>query len=367
MKGKAKPEAHGGADEGHDRAKEPEDSYLCWLVREGGMTWWNDSAIPEEIAHSLSHCATGVTTNPVLAYKALLAGPPRHMIPEGLSETETEQRTEDLIKSIVRGAARLMDPVYRRTGGRHGHVCAQVNPALAGDANAMIAAARRYRLWAENILVKLPVTKEGLDAIEECVAEGISVVGTVSFTVSQALAVSARHAKGIQRARRSGRTPGRCFAVIMIGRLDDYLRDIIGSGATETDGTAIRHAGIAVVKRTYSLFSERKAETLLLVAALRGSYHVEHLTGARLVMSIHPQYKAVLLSGATPRVSGRICEPVDPAVIERLLTCAEFRRAYEPDGMTEEEFRGYGATVRTLDQFSREGWSLLRARVSGRN
>jgi transaldolase len=330
------------------------------------MTWWNDSAIPGEVEDSLSHCATGVTTNPVLVSKALQARSPGAVPPGGIAEGEPRRRAEGLVKSIVLPVAGLLRPVYEQTDGNQGYVCAQVDPGAAGDADAMIAAARRYHSWAPNIAVKLPVTREGLDALEECVAEGITAVGTVSFTVPQVLAVGDRHLKGAIRARRSGREPGRCFAVIMIGRLDDYLLDVIGSGATECDKTAIRHAGIAVVKRSYALFRERRLEAVLLVAALRGSYHVEHLTGARLVMSIHPQYKTVLLSGSTPRVPDRISEPVDPSVIAHLSACAEFTRAYEPDGMKPEEFMTYGATQRTLDQFSREGWSQLESHASAR-
>ena len=48
----------------------------------------------------------------------------------------------------------------------------------------------------------------------------------------------------------------------------------------------------------------------------------------------------------------RIDEPVDPAIVEELLErIPDFGRAYEPDGMTIDEFDGYGATVRTLRQF----------------
>jgi transaldolase len=37
----------------------------------------------------------------------------------------------------------------------------------------------------------------------------------------------------------------------------------------------------------------------------------------------------------------------------------EFLRAYEPEGMTPEEFITFGATQKTLTQFYHSGWSLL--------
>ena len=53
--------------------------------------------------------------------------------------------------------------------------------------------------------------------------------------------------------------------------------------------------------------------------------------------------------------------PVDPAILERLLTMREFQRAYEPDGMKREEFITFGPCNRTLDQFMHCGWNLLKA------
>ena len=205
--------------------------------------------------------------------------------------------------------------------------------------------------------MKLPVTKEGLEVLEECSAEGITTVGTVSFTVGQVLAVGERHRRGIRRARRNGKKPGNCFAVIMIGRLDDYLLDLSRGAGIEAE--VLKQAGIATVKRAYSLFLEQGFEALLLVAALRGSYHVEHFTGGNIVMSIHPKYQASLLSDRIPRVPDRIHEPVKPAILDRLLKIEEFRKAYEIDGLKVEEFISYGATQRTLTQFIQEGWLRL--------
>ena len=86
--------------------------------------------------------------------------------------------------------------------------------------------AKRYHAWAPNIAVKLPATSAGLDVMEDCIAEGIAITMTVSFTVPQVIAIGERHMAGIQRAKAKGVEPGKCFAVIMIGRLDDFLREV---------------------------------------------------------------------------------------------------------------------------------------------
>lgn len=339
-----------------------DESYLRWLVRETPTTWWHDSADPEELRRGLEHGATGVTTNPVLTNRALRAHPEfwAEAVRSVPMDLPPERRAEELMSHIVRHAARMLQPEYERTGGKWGYVCGQVNPARAGDREAMAAMARRYHEWAPNIAVKLPVTAAGLDVLEDCAAEGITVTATVSFTVPQVLAVAERYQRGLARARRAGKKTGRCFAVIMIGRLDDYLREVAQDRRAPVSESDIRQAGLAVTKRAYALYKERGYEAVLLIAALRGTYHMTELAGAELAMSIHPSIQAQLLAPGVPREE-RIHRPIAADVIQRLQTIPDFVRAYEPDGMKEEEFITYGVTQRTLSQFIEAGWALLES------
>jgi len=338
------------------------ESYLRWLVRETPTTWWHDSADPEELRRGLDHGATGVTMNPVLANRALRARPEfwaeaMRSVPKDLPP---ERRAEELMSHVVRHAAKMLRPQYESTKGKWGYVCGQVNPVRAGDREAMAAMAKRYHDWAPNIAVKLPVTAAGLDVLEDCAADGITVTATVSFTVPQVLAVAEHYKKGLERARKAGKKTGRCFAVIMIGRLDDYLREVAQDRKAPVSESDMRQAGLAVAKRSYALYQERGYEAVLLVAALRGTYHMTEMAGAKLIMSIHPNMQAPLLAPGVPREE-RIGLPVAPEVIRRLQTIPDFVRGYEPDGMTEEEFIGYGVTQRTLSQFIEAGWALLES------
>ena len=113
----------------------------------------------------------------------------------------------------------------------------------------------------------------------ESIAEGIAVMATISFTVSQLIAVAERNRTGIRRAAGGRIRPGKCFSVIMIGRLDDYVREVAGdngAGVTESD---IRQAGLAVTKQACRVYRDRGYESVILVAALRGTYHLTELAG----------------------------------------------------------------------------------------
>jgi transaldolase len=336
------------------------ESYLQWLVRATPTTWWHDSADPDELRKGLEHSATGVTTNPLLTSRTLRGRPDiwADALKAVPKDVATERRAEELMSHVVKRAAQMLLPQHEATKGRLGYVCGQVNPARAGDRETMLAMARRYHAWAPNIAVKLPATAAALDVLEDCVAEGITITATVSFTVPQVLAIAERHRKGSIRARSAGKTPGHCFAVLMVGRLDDYLREVAHDRRAVVEESDIRQAGLAVAKRAHTLFKERGYEAVILPAALRGIYHMTELAGAEMVMSIAPNIQAQLLEPGVPR-DLRIDRPVPTDAIRRLETIPEFVKAYEPNGMAPEDFITYGPTQRTLAQFLDAGWSLI--------
>jgi transaldolase len=336
-------------------------TYLEWVLANTKTEWWHDSADPAELQLGLTRGAVGVTTNPFLSSVTLAKS--RAAWTQAIEDVRAanlsgEQKAEALIRHIVTHAASLFLPHHQRSAGRTGYVCAQVNPSRAGDRDSMLAMARRYHTWAPNIAVKLPAAAAGLDVLEDCVAEGITTTATVSFTVPQAIAIAERCRAGRQRAIAAGIEPGKCFAVIMIGRVDDYLREVALDNRAPVSEADIRQSGIAVTKRAYNIYQERGYEAVLLVAALRGSYHLTELAGAQVVMSIAPAPQQWFVAQDHPREE-RIASEVPPDVIARLSTMPEFLKAYEPNGMTPEEFISYGVTQRTLCQFVEAGWKLI--------
>jgi transaldolase len=338
-----------------------DNTYLNWVLTNTKTSWWHDSADTDELAYALQHGAVGVTCNPYLSNLVIDKCRPKgdqeieDVISKGLPK---EEKAEALMKIAVTRCCNMLLPEYERTGGATGYVCAQVNPSRTGDRKAMLEMARRFHKWAPNIAVKLPGTASGLDVEEDCIAEGITTTLTVSFTVPQVIAIAERHRKGIARAKAAGIKPGRCYSVIMIGRLDDYLREVahdMNPGISESD---IRWAGLACTKRAYKLYQQRGYESELLIAALRGPYHLTELAGANLIMSIAPGPQVWFIKDDQPR-EARIDREVPADAIERLSKMPEFVKAYEPDGMSPQEFIGYGVTQRTLSFFVEAGWKLL--------
>ncbi len=333
--------------------------FLRWLSKETPSIYWHDSAIRKEQLEAFENGACGMTTNPFLVNQTIQQDTAFWQdelgkLPKGLKDDEKVVGLMRLVTGFYAGETR---PIFDRGEAGKGYVCVQTSPAKTGDAGVMIEQAKRYAAWAPNIVIKLPATRAGLEAYEECVALGFNVAATVSFTVPQVVAVAEARERGKARAAKNGIAPGLGIAVLMVGRLDDYLRDVAqdsGSPATEAD---IVQAGTACIKRAYQIYREKGFDTWLMPAGCRGAAHIQDLAGARMIMSIAPKI-ASLLAGVTA-LEQRIDVPVAKDTIDRLSTMAEFRKAYEPDGMKPEEFITFGSTNRTTCQFIECGWNPL--------
>jgi transaldolase len=211
--------------------------------------------------------------------------------------------------------------------------------------------------------VKFPATAAGLAAIEEATFLGISINATVSFTLSQALAVGAAVERGLVRREGAGLPTADMSPVctLMIGRLDDWMKAIVERDDLTIDPAAPNWAGIAVFKRAAAIYRERGWRTRPLAAAYRHVLHWTELIGGN--VSLTMPYRWQRRFNASPvEIQPRFDEPVPEAYVAELLDrIPDFRRAFEPDGLAVEEFDTYGATVRTLRAFIGSYWDLVRA------
>lgn len=337
-----------------------EQNFLTWLAEETPSVWWHDSAQVAEQEKAFSNGAVGMTTNPFLVNQTLRADPERWapLLDKNLASLSGDAKATSLIHTVTGHYAQKVRPLFDKGVFGSGFVCAQTNPSKSGDYEYMVEQASLYASWYENIVIKLPATRAGIRAFEECTARGFNVAATVSFTVPQTLAVARARERGKKRALENNITPGLSIAVLMVGRLDDYLRDVAHDLEADVTEEDIRLAGIAAIKRSYALFQEHGYDTILMPAGCRGGYHIENLSGAKMIMSISPKIQDDLLALKAPFVQ-RIDEPVNPEALERLMKLKEFRKAYEPDGMSEDEFITFGSCNRTTDQFINSGWNPL--------
>jgi len=338
-----------------------ENKYLRWLSSSTQSIFWHDSAVRSEQLQGFADGAVGMTTNPFLVNSTLHSDTGfwkerLSKLPRGL---KGDEKAMALLRCVTGYYAEQCLPIFEKGVPGKGYVCAQTNPNKTGDVQYMIDQAKVYATWYPNLVIKLPATRAGIEAYEEVVALGYNAAATVSFTVPQVLAVGAARARGLERAKKNGVKPGLAIAVLMVGRLDDYLRDVAHDSCPEVREEDIINAGTACIKRAYAIFNERGYDAYLMPAGCRGANHITDLAGAKMIMSISPSIQTMLEDVAD--FSEKIDEPVAQEHIDRLMKMPEFRKAYEPDGMKPEEFITFGSANRTTDQFIQCGWNPLKA------
>ncbi|HEX6761174.1 MAG TPA: transaldolase family protein [Gaiellaceae bacterium] len=320
--------------------------------------YWNDSCSIEELTYAIANGAVGATSNPTIVGEVLhkemhlWRGRLQSMVAERPTATEDEL-TWQLIEEMAVKASALLVPVFEREHGRKGRLSIQTNPKLYRSADRITEQAIRFAGLAPNIQVKAPATRAGLEALEEMTAAGVSVNATVSFTVPQALAVAEAVERGLRRREAAAEdvTTMSPVCTLMIGRLDDWLQVHADRlGVLLTPGV-VNWAGVACVKRAYALYRERGYRTRLLAAAYRNHLHWSQLIGGDIVLTI-PHKWQLLFNASDIEVTPRFDDEVPEAVLSELeAKLPDFRRAYEPDGLSVDEFDTFGATRRTLRGF----------------
>jgi transaldolase len=334
------------------------ESPFLTAARTTKTSLWNDSADPVELAQSISFGAVGATCNPVIALTAIKGNlkvwRPRLEEIARANPVATESQIGWLaVEQLSIEAARLLEPAFHRTGGRDGRLSIQTDPRLHRNANALVEQAVHFSQLAPNMIVKIPATKVGIAAIEEATFRGVSINVTVSFTVSQAVTAAEAIERGMKR-RSAAKLEEKEFGsvvTIMGGRLDDWLKYRAAKDRVLIEPGYFDWAGVATLKKAHHIFVERGYRSRILSAAFRNSMQWSELVGGDLVVS--PPFDWQLRINENAIVAeNRIDIPVDAKIIETLYErLPDFKRAYDIDGLTIDEFDSFGPTLRTLRQF----------------
>jgi transaldolase len=333
------------------------DCPLGQMATTTATDYWNDSCAVDELRYAIERGAVGATSNPTIVCAVLKKALPiwRERIRRVAADNPTWSEIEvtwRVIEDLAVEAAQLLLPVFERERGRKGRLSIQTNPTLYRNAAAIVDQAVHFNSLAPNMQVKIPATAAGIVAIEEATYRGININATVSFTVPQALAVGEAVERGLNRRASEGLAVD-MFPVctLMLGRLDDWLQAVSARDGIVTNPGYLHWSGIACLKKAYALYESRRYRTRLLAAAYRHHLHWSELIGGNIVLTIPCEWQR-LFNASDVGVKDRFGDPVPAEIVAELYRkFADFRRAFDVDGLSVEEFDTYGATVRTLRTF----------------
>lgn len=197
----------------------------------------------------------GVTTNPTIFAAALKHGADYADQVAELADADVSTAIKQLCSTDVRNACDLFFDVYASSAGYDGRVSIEVEPGLARETQATIdqAAELHGLVDRENVLIKIPATKEGLPAITQTIANGISVNVTLIFSEDRYREVMDAYLTGLEQAAEAGKDLSTIHSVasFFISRVDTEVDKRLG----DHDELKAK-AGIANGLVAYSAFEE---------------------------------------------------------------------------------------------------------------
>ncbi|WP_053385868.1 transaldolase [Leucobacter japonicus] len=237
-------------------------------LSEAGVSIWLDDLSRRrlesgELARLLEDVnVVGVTTNPTIFANAIGGGDGYgdRLADAASRGLDADAAIVELTTADVADACDLLAGVYASTNGRDGRVSIEVEPGLARDTAGTAAQAKQ--LWARvdrpNAMIKIPATVEGLDAITETIAAGISVNVTLIFSLERYREVINAYLTGLERAREAGidlagiHSVASFFVSRVDSEVDRRLREIGTPEALALTG----QAGIANARLAYEVFEQ---------------------------------------------------------------------------------------------------------------
>jgi transaldolase len=268
-----------------------------------GQSVWIDSLSREmletgELAKLMEEDAVvGVTSNPSIFQKALEGeGWYDEQLKELADESDLNEVFIALASRDIEHACDLMAPVHERSGGIDGFVSMEVDPTLAHDTEATLAQALRLHeaIDRPNLYVKIPGTKEGLPAIEECIARGKSINVTLIFSLERYAEVVEAYLRGLERLRESGGDLSKVLSVasFFVSRVDTEADKRLEAIGTEEALGVRGQLAIANAKLAYQHYQEISASDRWQELAAAGARPQRCLWAS--TSTKNPEYRDVL-------------------------------------------------------------------------
>lgn len=217
-----------------------------------------------ELGRRISEDAvSGVTSNPTIFAAAITKGSDydRQLKKVAKVGSSTIDIVNALMATDIAAACDELRPVWEWSDGGDGFVSVEVSPLLAQDADSTVAEAREWvkRIDRANLLVKVPATPAGVEAIRLLTAEGVSINVTLVFSLERYAEVIDAYQRGLGEFRDAGGKLKSINSVasFFVSRVDTEVDARLEKIGTD-EALALRgKAAIANARAAYGLFLER--------------------------------------------------------------------------------------------------------------
>lgn len=218
----------------------------------------------------------GATSNPAIFKNAILTSPAYQLQLDTLKNHAPKDKYEALAIYDIQKAADTLRPLYDRNDD--GYVSIEVDPYLCDDAVGTVEEGRRLfrTIDRPNVMIKVPATDAGYEAMEALVSEGIPVNATLVFSKAQALASANSFARGLEKGSKTVDT----VISVFVSRLDRAIDAVLEGKGIQPALAGIYNAAeiyAAVEALEVSCCRTLFASTGVKGGGLRPSYYVDEL------------------------------------------------------------------------------------------
>ena len=202
---------------------------------------------------------SGITSNPSIFEKAIKGSSDYDediKKEKGTDKSDEEVFFDIAIRDIQR-ATDILKPVYDQTKGTDGFVSMEVSPHLAKDTEGTIAQAKDLwkRINRENVMIKIPATKEGLPAIQSCIRAGINVNVTLLFGLERYREVTDAYITGLEERIKNNESINHIQSVasFFLSRIDVLVDPLLKEKKLDK---LVGEIAIASAKGAYEIYRE---------------------------------------------------------------------------------------------------------------
>lgn len=335
-------------------------NYFNDVLKLTGTKFWINNVTPGEARLAIAAGALGCTQNPSYAWK-VLNHPEMHDTAEKiidgiLSVTSDDNEAECILqRNLVKGISDIFMDLWKSTNGEHGYVSIQGDPVHEEDSQVIINEGRKNRELNPNVMIKIPATLAGLEAMEVLLSENTPVNATEVMGVSQALDICKLYRKVYNK---TGNHP-KIFYSLITGIFDEYLLKSVERQGIEIDRNILYMAGLIIAKKTYSITKASYPEVGFIGGGVRGLHHFTEMVGADVCITMNWQGQAEELLRQNSHVIPRFFNPPPELYIDELLIkVPEFRQAYLSNGLTVAEYEHFGP-VNYFRQIFLDSWNKV--------
>ena len=328
--------------------------YFKRVHEQTATRFWINNVTRSEAQKAIDAGAVGCTQNPSYSWKMFSneeeGAYAQELIDRAVRECDNADDALVLVqRELVRKIAEIFLPMFRESRGKAGYVSIQGNP-FKEDRDSIVRYAHFNREAGENIMCKIPVTADGLEAIKALAAEGIPINATEVMSVSQVLAVC----EAVKEATKNLDRPPVIYFSLITGIFDEYLNNYVRDNHVEINNDILGQASFVLARKVYDLVHAFRYDTGIICGGARALHHFTDIIGADASITINWKGTAdKLLEADAPVVPG-FFQPI-PALTEDVLleTLPDFKKAYMIHGLTADQYEDFGPVVLFRSSFEK--------------